>query len=115
MNTRYLRTAAIPILVVSLIIGLLWMQNSATTKQTNNYPKLFEQIDDGDVKTVEFDPKTNSLAVTPSKGAKFTKYTLGYVTESDVDSVKDKLKDKFKDKTKDNVAVELDLRAVHQD
>ncbi len=93
MNTRYLRTAAIPILVVSLIIGMLWMQNSATTKQTNNYPKLFEQIDDGDIKTVEFDPKTNSLTVTPSKGAKFTKYTLGYVTESDVDSVKDKLKE----------------------
>jgi cell division protease FtsH len=92
MNTRYLRSAAVPIIVITLIASFLWLQNSSSSEQKNNYPKLYEQIDDGNVKDITFQPSTNSVIVTPTKDAKFTKYTLGYVTEQDVEGIKERLK-----------------------
>src|SRR4051812_5709025 len=93
MNTRYLRSAAIPILVITMIAFFLWVNSTSRSANKNDFPKLYSQIEKNQVDKVVVDPAQNSISVTPDKGAKFKPYELGYATDKDLDDLKTELKD----------------------
>src|SRR5665647_2152886 len=94
MNTRYIRSAAIPILVVTLIAFFLVELQSSKTTQKNNFPKLYSQIDKDQVKTITVTPSKNEVTVTPQSDngkAPFEEYSIGFATDKDLDTIQNKL------------------------
>jgi cell division protease FtsH len=91
MNTRLLRSAAVPLLVISLIaFVVLEGSNRSKDKSQHSYKQLYQQIDDKKVDAITVQPEKNKLIVKlkKTKGSSDQKtYELGYATEADIDNL----------------------------
>jgi len=93
MNSKTLRSAAIPILVISLIIFLVLgrSENKPDAKDAS-FTALMQQLEDDEVKSIEVDPGANKISVEPRKAGDFDAYSIGYATEKQVDDLEASLK-----------------------
>jgi hypothetical protein len=63
LNSRNLRAAAIPILVISLIAVVLFTTADRKDSKTNTISKLKDQIAKGDIESVEVDAASSNIKV----------------------------------------------------
>ncbi|MCW2922934.1 MAG: ATP-dependent metalloprotease FtsH [Thermoleophilia bacterium] len=94
MNSKTLRSAAIPILVFALIAFLLVDRGSGSNGPDKDarLSSLNDQIDAGTVKQIQVDPGSNKIRVTPKKSSDFKEYTVGYATEKQVNDLTTRLR-----------------------
>ena len=90
MNTKYLRSAAIPLLVITIIAFFLISGRSNTTPKNQGFPQLYAQIDKDEIKTIEVRPGQNKLVIIPTTDSKIKRYELGYGSDEDLKEVKDR-------------------------
>jgi cell division protease FtsH len=88
MNAKTLRSSAIPILVVVLIVFLVAStRDTETSTKDASFTALEQQVSDEEVKRIEVDPGTNKITVTPKDVDDFKEYSIGYATEKQVDDL----------------------------
>ncbi|MCW2922508.1 MAG: ATP-dependent metallopeptidase FtsH/Yme1/Tma family protein [Thermoleophilia bacterium] len=88
MNAKTLRSSAIPILVIVLIVFLVANnRNEKPSSKDASFTALTSQVDDGEVKSIEVDPGSNKITVTPKEAKDFKEYSIGYATEKQVDDL----------------------------
>jgi cell division protease FtsH len=92
MNSKTLRSAAIPILVFALIAFLLVNRTNPSSGKNESFSTIEKQVDDGKVKLITVDPSKNKITVTPKKAKDFKEYSIGYATEKQVDDLSSSLK-----------------------
>ena len=93
MNAKTLRSSAIPILVIVLIIFLV--ANSRADEPSADeasFTALRQQVEDEKVKEIVVDPGSNKITVTPKQADDFDEYSIGYATEKQVDDLEADLK-----------------------
>jgi cell division protease FtsH len=94
MNAKTLRSSAIPILVIVLIIFLVANGRSDEPKAEDaSFTALQQQVEDEEVKRIEVDPGANKITVTPKDPEDFKEYSIGYATEKQIDDLEASLKD----------------------
>ncbi len=88
MNAKTLRSSAIPILVIVLIVFLVASNgNDEPSSKDASFTALTKQVDDNQVKSIEVDPGSNKITVTPKEAKDFDEYSIGYATEKQVDDL----------------------------
>jgi cell division protease FtsH len=87
MNSKTLRSAAIPILVFALIAFLLFNRSEETSTKDASFTALEQQVEDGEVKKIIVEPGENKITVTPKETKDFKEYSIGYATEKQVDDL----------------------------
>ena len=94
MNSKTLRTAAVPILVIAIIVFLVLGRstNTPSTKDAS-FDALATQVQDDEVKSIEVDPSSRKITVTPKQAKDFTKYSIGYATEKQIDDLQASLEE----------------------
>ncbi|MCW2927116.1 MAG: ATP-dependent metallopeptidase FtsH/Yme1/Tma family protein, partial [Thermoleophilia bacterium] len=93
MNSKTLRSAAIPLLAIALL-AFLFMNNADDKKSKDaSFPALERQLKDDQVKEVVVDPGSNKITVTPKKADDFKEYSIGFATEKQVDDLEARLND----------------------
>ncbi len=98
MNAKTLRSSAIPILVIVLIIFLVVSgRDDASTNKDASITALKQQVSDNEVKRIVVDPGSNKITVTPKDSDDFKEYSIGYATEKQIDDLQQALEDKDKE------------------
>ena len=93
MNSKTLRAAAVPILIVLLIVFLYTSnKGSSGPSKDASFSALQQQVKDGDVKEIVVDPGKNKITVTPKKSTDFKRYAIGYATEKQVNDLESDLR-----------------------
>ncbi|MBC7461375.1 MAG: ATP-dependent metallopeptidase FtsH/Yme1/Tma family protein [Thermoleophilia bacterium] len=94
MNSKTLRGAAIPILIVALIAYLLVGRSDPKPSPKNaSFSALTRQVKANDVKEILVDPAKLKITVTPKNANDFKLYSIGYATEKQVNDLQAELKD----------------------
>lgn len=92
MNRKFLQGAAIPILIISILVYVGY-NSSRPEEKKHSYPQLYKQIEQDQVKSITVDPQLNKITITPKKDVKDVPepYALGFATEKDLDALVAKL------------------------
>ena len=95
MNTKNLRSAAIPLLVLAVIASfLLYSRDSGDTSNKDaSFVALTKQLEANEVEKIVVDPGSQKITVTPKKEKDFKEYSIGYATEKQVDDLEKQLVD----------------------
>jgi len=93
MNSKTLRSAAIPLLVFALIAFIIVGRGGDKPPSKDaSFAALTKQVDADKVKEIVVDPGKNKITVTPSKAKDFKEYSIGYATEKQIDNLEKSLK-----------------------
>jgi cell division protease FtsH len=92
MNSKNLRSAAIPVLVIAIIAFIVLRPSGEEPNAKDaSFSALYQQVDDEEVKSITVDPSKNKITVVPEKADDFDEYSIGYATEKQVDDLEAKL------------------------
>ncbi|CAB4936519.1 unannotated protein [freshwater metagenome] len=82
---KFFKSAAFPILIVIVLAFFAQrLINTSTKEKPPTYSEFIQQLDSGQLKTVELKTKNNTVVVTPKQGAKYeTGFTDGGVDRLD--------------------------------
>lgn len=92
MNAKKLRSMAIPVLVIVLIVYLVAdSRGGDKSAEKANFTQLRTQVEKDQVKRIQVDPGANKITVVPTKADHFKEYSIGYATEKQVDDLEELL------------------------